>query len=236
MLPTICQRAQVDDRYEEPAARVSSQRQLFIYPCHRTAYIATTWVNEQTRPRTCTHTHMHINPLTILLLSWAWVATLYWIVDAPLHDVCFYGRTETEWNASSERRCFFFVFFVFALCFIFFTWSISAHDNTNIYVHDEHIRSWWRDSTRVDEGRKGWKSSSRYKKNQGANHSGEGGEEPAMWPRIWVTATGGREKRRAKIIDGMGKKMNIKKRRLQAAEYRRCWQIQSIPQYNYRLY
>ena len=44
---------------------------------------------------------------------------------------------------------------------------------------------------------------------QGTNRSAEGGEEPAMWPRMWVRTTavsyqvGRRDKRRAKIATGI---------------------------------
>ena len=44
----------------------------------------------------------------------------------------------------------------------------------------------------VDEGRKGW--SLLAIKKQGTNRSGEGVEEPAMWPRVWVTTGREREK------------------------------------------
>ena len=46
-------------------------------------------------------------------------------------------------------------------------------------------------STRVDEGRKSWNLLAI--KMQGTNRGGEGGEEPAMWPRIWVTTRRERE-------------------------------------------
>ena len=140
MLPTICQRAQVDDRYEEPAARVSSQRQLFIYPCHRTAYIATTWVAKRGQ-RTDTsaymyaHTHAHKPTHDIvallgmsgntLLNSWrtsAWCLFLrsYWngverIIGTSLFFFCFF--------------CLRFVFHIFYLVY-FCSWQ------------HKHIRVW----------------------------------------------------------------------------------------------
>ena len=40
-------------------------------------------------------------------------------------------------------------------------------------------------STRIGEGRKRWNLVAT--KMQGTNCIGKGGEEPAMWPRIWVT-------------------------------------------------
>ena len=47
-------------------------------------------------------------------------------------------------------------------------------------------------STRVDEGRKSWNLLAI--KMQGTNRSGEGEEELAMWPRIWVTTINRRER------------------------------------------
>ena len=42
----------------------------------------------------------------------------------------------------------------------------------------------------MDTSRRGKKRLKSYRdKTQGANRSGEGGEEPAMWSQIWVTIT-----------------------------------------------
>ena len=57
-------------------------------------------------------------------------------------------------------------------------------------------------STRVDERRKCWRSTSR-DKNEGTYRSGEGVGGPAMWPRIWVTTGREREETSARIINGM---------------------------------
>ena len=40
---------------------------------------------------------------------------------------------------------------------------------------------------------------------QGTNRTGEGGQEAAMWPRIWVSTRREGEKRRAKINTWDGK-------------------------------
>ena len=48
-------------------------------------------------------------------------------------------------------------------------------------------------STRVDEGRKSWNLLAI--KMQATNRSGEGGEEPDMWPRIWITTRREREQK-----------------------------------------
>ena len=59
-----------------------------------------------------------------------------------------------------------------------------------------------------DQGRKSWNLLAI--KTQGKNPGGEGGEEPAMWPRIWVTTTvGGREKKSEDNKWDGGKKQTV---------------------------
>ena len=65
-------------------------------------------------------------------------------------------------------------------------------------------------STRVDGGRKGWRLLAI--KMQGTNRGGEGPEEPALRDPGFELRLGGRHNRRAKIIDGMKKKKNVKGR------------------------
>ena len=61
-------------------------------------------------------------------------------------------------------------------------------------------------------GRKGEKSSrDRNTRHERTNCSGERGKEPALRPRMEVT-TGGREKTRAKIVNGMEKETAKKKK------------------------
>ena len=71
-------------------------------------------------------------------------------------------------------------------------------------------------SAQVDEGRNSWHLLAI--KMQGTNPSGEGVEEPAMWPRIWVT-TKRERKRRAKIINGIKKQ----RRRTRQFTARNAW-------------
>ena len=62
----------------------------------------------------------------------------------------------------------------------------------------------------VDEGRIGWFVLTI--KMQATNRSGEGGREPAVWPRIWVTTREDVERgTRAKSINGMNAKKRSEK-------------------------
>ena len=61
-------------------------------------------------------------------------------------------------------------------------------------------------STQVDKGRKSWNFLAI--KTQGTNSSGEGEEEPAVWPRIWVAKEEKKEGRRLQ----MGRKRKEEKK------------------------
>ena len=76
----------------------------------------------------------------------------------------------------------------------------------------------------VDEGRIGWFVLTI--KMQATNRSGEGGREPAVWPRIWVTTREDVERgTRAKSINGM----NAKKDQKSAQRDRKIFRPASFP-------